>query len=343
MPSFRTGTVVDILEARAGLQRATIDLGSEPERAYVLTQITGPVAVGDRVVVNTTAVELGLGTGGWHVVHWNLARSEFDDTGTGTVMKLRYTSAQLDVGGAEQEWPELADVRTIDGMPVVAASLHSQLAAIAVAYKHARPGGRLVYVMTDGGALPIAISDLVWHLRERQLLDATITAGHAFGGDYEAVTVAGALAIARHVVHADAAVVAMGPGGVGTATALGFSGLETGAVLDIATALDGRPIAAVRYSDADPRARHRSLSHHTITALTTATQTRVVVALPASLALDTTDLARHELVRVPEIGVVELMHARDLDVSSMGRPAAADPWLFECAAAAGTVAAAQVP
>jgi len=24
--------------------------------------------------VNTTAVDLGLGTGGWHIVHWNLAR-----------------------------------------------------------------------------------------------------------------------------------------------------------------------------------------------------------------------------------------------------------------------------
>ena len=43
-----------------------------PSAAYVLTQLTGAVAVGDRVVVNTTAVELGLGTGGWHVVHWNL-------------------------------------------------------------------------------------------------------------------------------------------------------------------------------------------------------------------------------------------------------------------------------
>ena len=40
----------------------------------MLTQLTGRVDVGDAVVVNTTAVELGLGTGGWHVVHWNLAR-----------------------------------------------------------------------------------------------------------------------------------------------------------------------------------------------------------------------------------------------------------------------------
>ena len=343
MPSFRTGVVVEILEARPGLQRVTVDLGAEPERAYVLTQITGPVAVGDRVVVNTTAVQLGLGTGGSHVVHWNLARTEFSDLGAGSIMKVRYTSAQVDVGGAEEEWPELVDADSIDGMPVVAASLHSQLAAIAVAYKHARPDARLAYVMTDGGALPIAISDLVWQLRERQLLDATITCGHAFGGDYEAVSVAGALAIARRVVHADATVVVMGPGGAGTATRLGFSGIEVGAVLDTAAALGGSPIAAVRYSEADPRARHRGISHHTVTTLSTATRSRVVVALPSALEVDTTPFTSHDLVRIPAVGIIELMQAHGLAVASMGRPAADDPWLFECAAAAGTVAAGQVP
>ena len=39
------------------------------------------MAPGDRVVVNTTAVDLGLGTGGWHVVHWNLARDGVDAAG----------------------------------------------------------------------------------------------------------------------------------------------------------------------------------------------------------------------------------------------------------------------
>ena len=183
----------------------------------------------------------------------------------------------------------------------------------------------------------------MWQLRERQLLDATITCGHAFGGDYEAVSVAGALAIARHVVHADAAIVVMGPGGVGTATRLGFSGIEMGAVLDTAVGLGGVPIAAVRYSDADPRERHAGISHHTITALTTATRTRVTVALPEGLDVDPAPLARHELVRVPSVGIVARMEAHDLDVRSMGRPAADDPWLFECAAAAGTVAARQLP
>jgi hypothetical protein len=89
--------VEGILVERPGLQRVMVD----GERAYVLTELIGTVAVGDRVVINTTAVELGLGTGGWHVVHWNLSRDEWHTAGPGHVMKLRYTSLQTDTGSVE--------------------------------------------------------------------------------------------------------------------------------------------------------------------------------------------------------------------------------------------------
>src|SRR5215217_9701164 len=107
MPSFRSGKVTTLLMERPGLQRVEVDLGEGDERAYVLTQLTGTVAVGDRVVVNTTAVELGLGTGGWHVVHWNLSRSELVEPGPDHVMKLRYTSLQFDAGTDELVHPDL--------------------------------------------------------------------------------------------------------------------------------------------------------------------------------------------------------------------------------------------
>src|SRR5580765_5781928 len=165
MPSFRTGKVVRILEERTGLQRVEVDLGDGPERAYTLLQLTGPVAVGDRVVVNTTAVELGLGTGGWHVVHWNLARDEWHERGPGHIIKGRYTSLQADVGSTEEHLESLAEVESIDGMPVVAAALHSQLPAVAVAVKELAPDARVAYVMTDGAGLPLAMSDLVDALR----------------------------------------------------------------------------------------------------------------------------------------------------------------------------------
>src|SRR2546423_2232797 len=117
MPSFRSGKVTTLLMERPGLQRVEVDLGDGNERAYVLTQLIGDVAVGDRVVINTTAVELGLGTGGWHVVHWNLSRDELRADGGGHVMKLRYTSLQADTGVAEEhdELPE-----ELGGTPVVA-------------------------------------------------------------------------------------------------------------------------------------------------------------------------------------------------------------------------------
>src|SRR5689334_10155395 len=297
-----------MLEERPGLQRVHVDLGDGPELAYVLPQLTGDVAEGDAVVVNTTAVELGLGTGGWHVVHWNLARDGWSQPGPGHIIKARYTSLQIDVGSSEEQWEELADVTSIDGMPVVAAALHSQLPAIAVAFKERAPDARLAYVMTDAAALPLALSDLVARLRERELVDATITAGHAFGGDYEAVSIHSALAVARHIAHADAAIVAMGPGIVGTATRLGFSGIEVGPVLDAASGLHGVPIACLRASFADARDRHRGVSHHSITALTVACRGHALVPVPLvggdeerALRADLADNAidrRHHLVDV---------------------------------------------
>jgi hypothetical protein len=343
VPSFRVGEVKEILEERPGLQRVSVDLGSGPEHAYVLPQLTGPVALGDRVVVNTTAVELGLGTGGWHVVHWNLARGEWSEAGPGHIMKARYTSFQADVGSAEEHDTDLAEVNSIDGMPVVAAALHSQLPAVAVAFKDARPDATLAYVMTDGAALPLALSDLVYALRQRNLIDATITCGHAFGGDYEAVSIYSALAVAKHIARCDAAVVVMGPGIVGTATRLGFSGIEVGPVLDAVTGLHGVPVAALRASFADPRPRHQGVSHHSLTALTTATRGRVKVAAPAHLVVPVPIAERHELVTVPEQRIVERMEALGLHVESMGRAAIDDPILYECAAAAGIVAAGAVP
>jgi hypothetical protein len=353
MPSFRTGTIVRLLEARPGLQRVEVDLGSGPEKAYVLAELTGRVDEGDEVVVNTTAVELGLGTGGWHVVHWNLARRDWSEKGPGHIIKARYTSLQTDVGSAEEHLdPELADVDSVTGMPVVAAALHSQLPAVAVGFKDARPDARLVYVMTDGAALPLALSDLVASLRDRELVDATITCGHAFGGDYEAVSVYSALAVARHVIGADAAVVVMGPGIVGTNTRLGFTGIEVGPVLDAAIGLQGDPIACLRVSFADERPRHQGVSHHTLTTLRLACRSRVTIPVPAvggaEEARIRADLAeggvaeRHDLVDVAPVGIIDRFTERGLRIASMGRPAADDPVLFEAAAVAGALAANRV-
>lgn len=353
MPSFRSGDVIELLEERDGLQRVRVDLGDGPERAYVLTQLTGTVGVGDRVVVNTTAVELGLGTGGWHVVHWNLARDSWSEKGPGHIIKGRYTSLQADVGSAEEHLdPELADIDSIGGMPVVAAALHSQVPAVALGIRRLAPGARIVYVMTDGAALPLALSDLVASMRTADLIDATVTCGHAFGGDYEAVSVFSALAVARHVAAGDVAIVAMGPGIVGTGTRLGFSGIEVGSILDAADGLGGQPVACLRVSFADPRPRHRGVSHHTLTTLRIACRSRTTVALPmlggeqeATIRADLSGAGidrLHDVIDVAPPDVLDTLGPEGLNVVSMGRPAHDDPALFLAAAAAGALAASRV-
>ncbi len=220
MPSFRTAEVLEVLAERPGLQRISVRLADgTTARAYALTELTGSCAVGDRVVLNTTAVELGLGTGGWHVVHWNLERDELVRPGPEHIMKLRYTSLQFDAGTDELAHPECDE--PLGGVPVVVCTVHSQVAAVAAAIADAAPGTRVVYVMTDGASLPLALSDLVATLTERDLLAATVTAGHAFGGDLEAVSPASALGLAVHTLGAEIVVVGMGPGVVGTGTATG--------------------------------------------------------------------------------------------------------------------------
>lgn len=326
MPSFRTGTVTSLLSERAGLQRVEVD----GRKAYVLTQLTGSVAVGDRVVVNTTAVELGLGTGGWDVVHWNLAHESLDLPGDGHVMKLRYTSLQADTGVAEEHREAVESLR---GAPVVALALHSQLACAAAAVKMQRPDASVTYVMTDAASLPIALSDLVFALQGAGLLDQTITAGQAFGGDVEAVNVASALALSA----GDVTFVGMGLGSVGTGTALGFGGYEVGAILDTINDLGGHAIAALRFSDADPRERHKGLSHHSASAIG-ASHTPVVVPVPddepvPALPPNVTAAS----VVVPD--ALSVLEAKGIAVSTMGRGPADDPRAFAYAAAAGAYAA----
>lgn len=328
MPSFETAEVTEVLLERPGLQRVDTTAG----RAYALSDVIGTVAVGDRVVVNTTAVRLGLGTGGWHVVHWNLSRDRLDLPGPGHIMKVRYTSLQADTGAAEEDHEVPPD---LEGTPVVVGTLHSQVPLVATAYLHQRPAARVAYVMTDGAGLPMALSELVVGMRRAGVVHGTVTAGHAFGGDLEAVSVPSALALAVHALDADLVVVAMGPGVVGTGAALGTTAVEAAAVLDAAAALGGDPILCVRASGADERERHRGVSHHVSTVLDL-TRSRVTVAavLGAPLARDD-----HDVVVTEAVPISGWLDERDLWITSMGRDIGQDPLFFSSAAAAGVVAA----
>jgi hypothetical protein len=346
VPTFRAARVAEILEERPGLQRLQVqpldatDAGRA--RAYVLTELTGPVSVGERVVCNTTAVDHGLGTGGWHVVLWSLDRDALSAPGGGHIMKLRYTGLQHDTGSAEEDHPNLPD--TLDGTPVVACTVHSQVAAVALGVRAVAPEAKVVYVMTDGAALPIALSDLVDALVTRGVLEGTVTAGHAFGGDVEAVSVPSALLVARHLLGADVIVVGMGPGVVGTGTTFGTTAVEAASVLSATAALGGAGILAVRASEGDDRPRHRGLSHHVLAVLRLCFAPCVVPVVDGLRdelpALEAVARPGHELRRAATLPIGELLGGHDLTVRTMGRTVEQDRLYFESAAAAGAAAGA---
>jgi Protein of unknown function (DUF3866) len=250
--SLARGIVTAVLERHEGLARIEVD--GNPCIAY--PSLTGPVALGDEVIVNTQARDLGLGSGGFDVLYANLTRGLGLAGEPGThVMKLPYTPVQFAARHAE-EGSDAAS--SLDGMPVVCCSLHSQVAPACAALA----GLRVAYVQLQGGALPAALSDAVRALKARRLLTATATVGACFGGDVECVTPWSALAWAK-AQGIDVAVCAIGPGIVGTASRLGHGGTAAATAANAASGLGGRPVVVVRASEADPRDRHRGVSHHT--------------------------------------------------------------------------------
>ncbi len=320
-------------------------------RALAYPALVGRPRPGDTVLLNTTALAMGLGTGGYAMVVAVPDRFPPDPAGPGHLVKARYTPLQATVLGADEQDSEhhaaLRDADSIGGMPVVVADLHSALPAIIAGLHLDRPGTRVVYVMPDGGALPAWFSRTVATLREAGALAATVTAGQAFGGDLEAVTLHTGLLAARLVLGAEVAVVAQGPGNLGTGTRWGFSGVSAGEAVNAAAVLGGRPVAALRVSEADARERHRGVSHHSLTAYGRVALARAQVVVPdlpgpfgERVRADAEPLGdRHELVTVPVDGLEEAVRRSPVRVSTMGRGLDEDLAGFLAVAAAGRHAA----
>jgi hypothetical protein len=277
-----------------------VEVAGERRRAWADTSLLGEMREGDEVVVNVAALDLGLGSGGFDVVHVNLTRGlEGGAEGDEHVMKLNYTSLQHPVepverglvgSGAQQRCdlcaPEGQKVAPLSAAtpPVLVLPLHGHLAPAAWAAAQARPGLRVGYVQTGGGALPGSLS--------RDVGIAALDNAHA------------ALSL----------------------------GLPT--------------IVSPRLSSADPRARHRGLSHHTQTVLELALGP-VDVAVPdtdelpeageAIASLTEAAGSRHRLRPVP----IDLSAyaASGLPTKTMGRDLSDDPLFFAAALAAGRLLA----
>jgi len=304
---LRRGTVTAVLEELEELVRLEVD-----EVACVAyPRLTGPVEVGDDVLVNEQARLLGLGSGGFDVLYANLTRGlELSVEAGAHVMKLPYTPGQLALCHAE-ETDELAT--SLAGLPVVLCTLHSQVAPVCAALS----GVRVAYVQVAGGALPVSLSDSVRALKARGLVEVAVAVAPCLDGDVECVTAAAALAWSK-ARGLDAAVCAVGPGIVGTASRLGHGALTLADAANAASALGGRPVLAVRMSGADPRERHRGVSHHSRAVLDLCLG---VVTVPDAAEGDGWEEA-----------------CAGLPLAHMGRGPEEDPDFFRAAFAAGVVA-----
>ena len=300
MISKRVAKVIEIKSQSDLIQDIRVDINGRIEKAYNYVQLTGIAQVGDEVVVNTTAVELSLGTGGFHFI-------------------------------------------CLEGMPVAVGALHSIVPVFAATFKKLCPDKKLVYIMSDGAALPMAFSKNVDNLKNMGLIDNTITYGNAFGGDYECINIYTSLITAKEICKADCVLVAMGPGIAGTGTKYGFSGIDQAVIIDAVEKLNGKSYIIPRISFADKRPRHKGISHHTLTILSELTNKSTNVVLnslyePAKLSIIRDQLLLNSIDEKHKVDFEEYdMTKEDLDkyglkVKSMGRSFEEDKEFFEAAA-----------
>ncbi|MDR0501313.1 MAG: DUF3866 family protein [Coriobacteriales bacterium] len=409
---YKTATVIKELGSYDDAQLLLVSCDNEatnaPIKAINYLAIGSRVKPDAKVIINTLALELGLGTGGYAFVQPTVVHQETSSLAPqlqqsfltceaseslplspqslqsplvheapespqslqtpkliqspqsplklkstqGHIVKLRYTPLQHNVLAVEEPASPyhslLANAKDINGMPVVCCALHSQLPLVAAAIKSVMPDARIAYCMTDEAALMLAFSNLVRQCKQSGLIDTTISCGQATGGDLEAVSLYSGLLAARFVAKADASIVAIGPGNVGTSTAFGNTGIAQGVALNAVSSLGGVPVCALRVSFADKRERHFGVSHHSIVALANVCLTKCKVALPASLpgsqrkailqALEQNEIyGRHD--------VTDVWFNRDdiclrgVEVTSMGRNEIDDPSFFLTSLAAGVFCA----
>jgi hypothetical protein len=340
-----------------------VEVDGRERDAWADRSMVGEVRTGDEVIVNTEALDLGLGSGGFDVVHANLTRGLEAEGGGAHVMKLNYTSLQHPVDPVERPLDEAegADTKAAGPRPpVLVLPLHGHLAPAAWAAAQARPGLRVGYVQTQGGALPGALSRDVAELRSRGLLVGHVTAGPAHGGEGEAISAIGAIDAAGPRLGWEAILAGPGPGILGSATQYGHGGIVALETAHAALALRRPTLLSPRLSAADPRPRHHGLSHHTAAALELLLAP-VKVAVPEVEAAEwptpeessgagpepgmLDDLReacgeRHDLVVQP----VDLdgYAASGLPTRTMGREIGEDPLFFAAALASGRALAATV-
>ena len=147
--------------------------------------------------------------------------------------------------------------------PVLVLPLHEHLAPAAWGASRERPGLRLGYVQTAGGAHRGPLSSDVASLHGAGLLAGHLNAEPAYGGEHEAIGLVGALDAAAGRLGWEAIVCGPGPGVDGAETRYEHGGMAELESAHAALALGLPTLLSPRLSGSDPRPRHRGLSEHT--------------------------------------------------------------------------------
>ena len=350
MLKLRRGTVV-------ATDPLTVEVGDERRAAWADQELVGEVEVGDEVIVNTEACDLGLGSGGFDLVHANLSRGlDRGDADGVHVMKLNYTSLQHPVDPVEvdesgdRSGSEAARCRDLAARTPGTGGVGGGAGATRPAGR-LRPGGRRG---ARGGALA--------RRRRAARARAALRRDHrrtGVRGEHEAISLPGALDAAARRLGWDAIVVGPGPGIVGSATRLGHGGMAALDGAHAALALGLPTLLCPRLSSSDERARHRGLSHHSASVLE-------LLLAPVRVPVPEAELEGWPLLaeQAPEGGsaqaalddLIEICTGRhdlavepvDLDgyaasglpATTMGRPLADDPLFFAAPLASGRALAA---
>lgn len=343
------GCVTRIVEKEAGREIITVETPVGERMGINYPALTGSLSPGDLVLLNSTAVDLGLGTGGYdfvmailtpHAERRKDSNREEESGQWGGVIKGRYTPYQLSVHGIEEENHPLYSSETrmgsLHGSPILIFSLHSMLPVAASLLHEMNPALRILYIMTDSAALPIWLSDHVAWLKEEGIIQGTITSGQAFGGDAESVNQYTALLAAKHSLGAEAILIGPGPGVVGTGHPFGTSAMEIGELVNAVHILNGESWVIPRIQTLDPRKRHLGLSHHITTALSKIALARAILPLPRmggaleemirSQIEESRLEEKHEILWSPPFDLERLADLfRNRPIKVMGREILSDP------------------
>ncbi|WP_216830466.1 DUF3866 family protein [Alkalihalobacterium elongatum] len=331
---------IQLLETSGGAGRAILYRSFFPE-----------VQEQQEIVVNITATELNLGTGGWDIVKSIPHALSYQEEATnGHIMKARYMPNQHSILAVEaQESVDHSLFHTsfsLSGKRILLAELHSMLPLVYGLMNSFSHNMKLTAIISDEAALPLKLSE---HMRilDKEKNFHSITVGQAFGGEFEAINLITALQYANQKLKSDVILIILGPGVVGTGTVYGFSGMELANWANIVNSLDGQPVWIPRVSFADKRERHYGISHHTLTPLKKFTWNRSIVPLPVLATEEKQKVLEQQVKSIQEkhsiIWVESKRYEHELkgallsypkQIKTMGRTYEDDPTFFYTVAAA---------